>query len=96
MSITQGDVMLPCQIAQAVKALFSALGTPCAREPWSGRDEEGCGVTGRPCRALPGHDAASGYTENRYRGDHTVDSVCYTEDREGVVLRSASTRRDLQ
>lgn len=88
MSITQGDVTSPSQISQAVKALFSALGTPCTRESWSGRDEEGFGC--HPVFGLAehyrGHDRGDGgYTENRYRGDH-MSIPCYTEDGDVFVL----------
>jgi hypothetical protein len=86
MPITQDEVSSPSQIAQAVKALFSALGTPCAREPWS--ESEACGC--HPVFALAEHYRGNdrgdtGYTENRYRGDH-MSIPCYTEDGDVFVL----------
>lgn len=86
MSSTQGDITSPSQINQAVKALFSALGAPCSRQPWS----DGDAVGSHPVFTLGEHYRSydrgeMGYTENRYRGDH-MSIPCYTEDGDVFVL----------
>lgn len=86
MSITQGDVTPPSQINQAVKSLFSALGTPCTREPWGDSDVFGCHPVFGLAEHYRGRDRGDvGYTENRYRGDH-MSIPCYTEDGDVFVL----------
>jgi hypothetical protein len=87
MSVSQGDGTTPSQFTEAVKALFSALGTP-VRGPWSGAFAEGFGC--HPVFNLVEHyrsndRGATGYTENRYRGDH-MSIPGYTEEGEVFVL----------
>jgi hypothetical protein len=84
--MTQGDVTSLSQINQAVKALFSALGTPCVREPWEDGGGFGCHPVFCLAEHFRGHDNGNvGYTENRYRGDH-MSIPCYTEDGDVFVL----------
>jgi hypothetical protein len=86
MSIAQGEVTSPSQITEAVKALFSALGTPCGRLPWSDSDVLGCHPVFGLAEHYRGHDRGdTGYTENRWRGDH-MSIPCYTEGGEVFVL----------
>jgi hypothetical protein len=86
MSITQGDLAAPSQINQAVKALFTALGTPSAGYPWPQSEGAGCHPVFALAEHYRGHDRGdSGYTENRYRGDH-MSIPCFTEDGDVFVL----------
>jgi hypothetical protein len=86
MSITLGEVTSPSQITGAVKALFSALGTLTGRLPWSDSDVFGCHPVFSLAEHYRGHDHGdTGYTENRYRGDH-MSIPCYTEDGDVFVL----------
>jgi|SRR5271166_3880641 len=86
MSMTQGDYTSPSQMAPAVKALFNALGSPSAREPWSENDVVGCHPVFGFAEHYRGHDRGErGYTENPYRGDH-MSIPCYTEDGDVFVL----------
>ena len=86
MPITRGSVTSQSQITESVKALFSAIGTSCARLPWSDSHVVGC----RPVFGLAEHYRGhghrdTGHTENQYCGDH-MSIPCYTEDGDVFVL----------
>jgi hypothetical protein len=86
MSITQGETTSQPQITTAVKALFSALGAPSARQPWPETEAYGCHPVFALAEHYRGHDRGNvGYTENQYRGDH-MSIPCYSEDGEVFVL----------